>query len=138
MSEKEMQLRIRCQFNAYCKKVIIKKAKELKKNNAKRWNSTCFIDDLPLYEQERILRENSREEYQSCYTINEKTVSRDDLQEIIQSLPANKREVVLLYYFEGFNDAEIGKILNLSRRLVTYRRNSALKIMQKRIGEYQQ
>jgi len=93
---------------------------------------------LPLYEQERILRENSREEYQSCYTINEKTVSRDDLQEIIQSLPSNKREVVLLYYFEGFNDAEIGKILNLSRRLVTYRRNSALKIMQKRIGEYQQ
>ncbi|PQD42548.1 sigma-70 family RNA polymerase sigma factor, partial [Enterococcus faecalis] len=37
-----------------------------------------------------------------------------------------RRKIILLYYFAGFNDAEIGKILNMSTSGIWYRRKKAV------------
>ena len=47
------------------------------------------------------------------------------------SLPQDRLEIVLLYYFLGMSDTEIAAHLNLVRRTVAYRRTSSLQELKK-------
>ena len=52
------------------------------------------------------------------------------LLEAIRTLPEEKRTAILLYYFEGMTDVEIGKMFNTSRSTIQYRRTSISKMPQ--------
>lgn len=53
------------------------------------------------------------------------------LLEAIRTLPEEKRTAILLYYFEGMTDVEIGKMFNTSRSTIQYRRTSSFELLKK-------
>jgi len=52
-----------------------------------------------------------------------------------RALPEERRKIVLMYYFEGLTDVEIGKQLNISRSRVQYRRTSSFEQLKKYLEE---
>ena len=49
------------------------------------------------------------------------------IAEALAALSEDRRRIILLYYFLGMNDREIGEVLHLIRETVQYRRTSSLK-----------
>ena len=47
--------------------------------------------------------------------------------ECLNQLDKQDQQIILLYYWWGYRDTEIGKILGLSQQVINYRRNRALK-----------
>ena len=43
---------------------------------------------------------------------------------------------ILLYYFEGMTDVEIGKMFNTSRSTIQYRRTSSFELLKKYLEEH--
>ena len=61
---------------------------------------------------------------------------RDEtVAEALNSLPENKRDIILLLYFLDMTDGEIGEQLNLVRSTVQYRRTSILRELKKFMEE---
>ena len=57
-----------------------------------------------------------------------------DLVKALRFLVPQKRDILLLAYFLGKSDAEIGKLLNISKSTAQRRRASALQRMKRQIG----
>lgn len=49
------------------------------------------------------------------------------LWEYLNQLDKQDQQIILLYYWWGYRDTEIGEILGLSQQVINYRRNRALK-----------
>lgn len=49
------------------------------------------------------------------------------LGEVLQYIAPPRRDVILLCYFLELSDAEIGRLLHINRKTVSYRRESALR-----------
>ena len=121
------QDRIRCQFNAYCKNAIRNKAKDLRREYAKRLEKEDYIEEFPPSRKEKLLLcEAIPENEESYYSVNGMIISKHELKEIIESLPKNRSEIIVLHYYYDLNDSQIGKQLNISRRLANYRKNRGL------------
>lgn len=58
-------------------------------------------------------------------------IQADMLMEIIESLPDKKRDVILLYYFEGMTLDQIGSQLGMSRETVRETEAAVLKVFRK-------
>ena len=75
------------------------------------------------------------EEAEPSYQMAGKEITPKLLLEAIRALPEERRKIVLLYYFEGLTDIEIGKQLNISRSTVQYRRTSSFEQLKKYLEE---
>lgn len=64
-------------------------------------------------------------------------VSDPIIGEVLQYLTPQRREVILLYYFLDFNDAEIGRLLQIDNTTAQYRRRSALKQLKNLVEDMQ-
>ena len=51
-------------------------------------------------------------------------------------MPEEKRKAIMLYYFEGMTDVEIGKLFNTSRSTIQYRRTSSFELLKKYLEEH--
>jgi len=63
----------------------------------------------------------------------ENQVDKITLYENINHLKRQDRQIILLYYWWGYKDAEIGKMLNLSQQSVNYNRKKATKQLRNKI-----
>lgn len=73
--------------------------------------------------------------YQVCnYVVR---VCDPTIGEVLQYLTPQRREVILLYYFLNYNDAEIGRLLRIDNTTAKYRRRSALKQLKKLVEDMQ-
>ena len=135
--DEHIQFYIRCQFNAYCKKAIANKAKEVKRRNKKRWENEYYFEDLSPFDQERIqMVEEFFEEEPTHYLVGGQVVPKFVLDRAIESLPEKGRTVVHLYYYDNLTDHEISEKLNVPRRSVNHRRNSALEKIKQYLEEH--
>ena len=57
------------------------------------------------------------------------------LLEAIRALPEERRKIVLLLFFEGLTDIEIGKQLNISRSTVQYGGQASFEQLKKYLEE---
>lgn len=64
-------------------------------------------------------------------------ISDPIIGEVLQYLTPQRREVILLYYFLDYNDAEIGRLLRIDNTTAKYRRRSALKQLKKLVEDMQ-
>lgn len=53
------------------------------------------------------------------------------LAEALENLDGKKRDVILRYYFLGFDDTEISKILEVNRSTIQRRRHAGLEFIKK-------
>ena len=58
-----------------------------------------------------------------------KRITPELLAEALRTLPEEKRNAVMLYYFHDMSDADIAKLYNIPRSTVQYRRTSSLETM---------
>lgn len=68
--------------------------------------------------------------------IKQKDISIEDrlsLEEEIQKLPGNLKQVIEFYYYQGLKISEISKILQIGIPLVKYRLSQAKRILKKRM-----
>lgn len=114
---------IQHRFDAYCKKVLKNEAKNIRKRNSRiSKNEESFN-----HSNESKYPHTEFEDY-SIYLLFglEILVSDQKLSYAIDNLSEIKRQVVLLYYFVGFNDGEIAQILDRSIGGIWYQRTKAI------------
>lgn len=64
-----------------------------------------------------------------------KRITPELLAEALRTLPEEKRNAVMLYYFHDMSDADIAKLYNIPRSTVQYRRTSSLETMKQFLEE---
>ena len=57
------------------------------------------------------------------------------LADALHSLPKEKRQAVLLYYFFNMTDAEIAEMMKIPRSTVQYRRTSSFELLKRFLEE---
>ncbi|TPR56849.1 RNA polymerase sigma factor [Enterococcus sp. OL5] len=124
-------------FDSFCKKVIRNEARNIKKRYARLREQQISFTELP----ESVL--------DSCQTFDisaensevflaqgmKLIVANLELAEVINQLSESKQIIILLYYFAGFNDREIGEAIGMSIGGVWYQRKRAEEELKQRLGE---
>ncbi len=65
----------------------------------------------------------------------EKYIDNISLLEIINQLEETDRKIIILYYFWGYKDGEIGKKLALSQQTVNYKRQKNIKVIKRQLND---
>lgn len=120
---------IQCTFDSYCRTVIRNEARNIQKQY-KRFRERQFpLNELTEREFEELSYvdlniENSKVFFTCGMEI---LVANPELTEAISKLPDELKRIVLLFYYAGFNDREIGEPMGLSAGSIWYQRKKAVK-----------
>lgn len=89
-------------------------------------------DDLQSFQTVDIYRP-----YRKTYHVRGNVVHVYDptLGELLQHISPQRREVILLCYFLGLTDSEIGRLLHIDHKTVNYRRSAALQRLREFLEE---
>ena len=120
-------------FDAYCKRILRNKSRDYhRRMNVLRQYEIPFS----MLPQGTLAQLSAWDEYfKDTYRFEargfEIFIADELLAEALKTLPQDRLEIILLYYFLGMNDPEIAAHLNLLRRTVAYRRTSSLQELKK-------
>ena len=64
------------------------------------------------------------------------TAETDDVLRAVTELPDKYKTVIYLYYYEGYNSAEIAGILRKPKATIRYHLSEARKLLKERLGAY--
>lgn len=123
-------------FDSFCKTVIRNEARNIKKQYASLRERQVSLTDLPesslvAYQINDVSVENS----EIFFTLGMKLlVSNLEIAEAINRLIETKRKIILLYYFAGLNDREIGEAIGMSVGGVWYQRKKAEEELRMQLG----
>jgi len=122
----------------FCKSVLHNEACNAHEEIRRRRVREVTFSNLALHEERQLYTVDKYfqdEEAEPSYQMAGKEITPKLLLEAIRALPEERRKIVLLYYFEGLTDIEIGKQLNISRSTVQYRRTSSFEQLKKYLEE---
>ena len=129
------QWEIRCAFNGFCKKAVRCEASNAHRDTRRRQLQEVSFSDLPPEEESQLFTTDryfaEEEADDKSFFVAGLEITPKRLADAIHTLPEEKREAVLLYYFFDMSDAEIAKLLNLSRSTVQYRRTSSFELLKR-------
>ncbi|MDR0519832.1 MAG: RNA polymerase sigma factor [Clostridiales Family XIII bacterium] len=74
------------------------------------------MESVPLDGLEETLKAD--DEYSEPYEAAEKSFEARSVREIISKLPRARKQVIIMYYYDGLNDREIAEALGVSRSTV--------------------
>ena len=116
-------------FDSFCKTLIRNESINAHKEYTFRNQNETPISALTIREQQQLSHEDHPHEFAKQFTVRGQLigVQDPDLSDALHSLLPQHREVILLSYFLGCSDAEIGQLLKLNTNTVFYRRKAALK-----------
>jgi len=123
------QEHIEHQFDAFCKTVLKFKARDIYKAIARLAAHEIEFSGLTESQFNGLFHEDEYFTTAHRFKVLDFDIAVQDelMAEALAALPEDRRRIVLLYYFLGMNDREIGELLNLIRETVQYRRTSSLK-----------
>jgi len=129
MRPQTFEERIERQFDTICKQTLKYKARDCYRKIKRQAEREVSFSELS--EQDLAKLSVSDGYFKDAYSFNvlgyDITVSDLSLAEALDTLPADRRDIILLAYFLGMKDWEIAERLNLVRRTVAYRRTSTLR-----------
>ena len=118
---------IRCAFNAFCKRVLKNAAIDIYNERRRQQSKEKNFSELTSQEAHQLYSiDNYSEDNTEDFQLADKKITTNLLAEAMHTLPEEKRNTVLLYYFLHLSDMEISQQLNVPRSTVQYRRTSAL------------
>ena len=126
-----------CCFDAYCKRLlkheVIDAIREQKRLG--QWETT--FSELTRAEQSQLQYIDQYAPDRRVFPLlgREIEVLDADLVRALSVLPADRRAIILLFYFLEMRDEEIGAELGLSRPAVQRRRTSTLDMLRKILEE---
>lgn len=124
-------------FDSFCKTVIRNEARNIKKQYAQFRERQISLTELPgeaLNEFQVVERTLANSEVFLILGM-EFLVSDLALAESIHQLDELKRKIIILYYFAGFTDREIGDAVGMSVGGVWYQREKAKTELRKSIED---
>ncbi|WP_432228193.1 RNA polymerase sigma factor [Enterococcus faecalis] len=128
---------IRHAFDSFCKKVVRNEALNIQKKYARfrqRQISMEILEQKGLG-TEFYYSEPNMNSSGSFIVLGVKIfISNEDLENVIAALPSLRQEIILMSFFIGLNDREIGDIIGKSLGSVWYQRQVALEELGKYLG----
>ena len=128
------QWQIRCAFNGFCKRALRHEAIDAYRETRRRQRHEISFSDLTPQEESQLY---SYDEYfaedgaDKSFFVEGKEITAKQLADAIQRLPEEKKTAVLLYYFMDMSDKEIGKLYDIPRSTVQYRRASSMELLKR-------
>ena len=137
MKPSDFQKTIQCQFDCKLKRVVKGIVRNYRKELKRRRNKEISYCELPEIVVEKLA---VWDEYESDYTAFdvcgiEVRVLDDDLAEAIKYLSEKDREILLMYFFLGMSDTEIGDRLKINRSTSFRSRKNSLEELKKKLKE---
>jgi RNA polymerase sigma factor (sigma-70 family) len=125
--------RIQHQFDSFCKTILKYAARDhYRKIKRRRERETVFTE---LSEQDFAKLSVTDEYFKDAFSFSvldyDVAVSDELLAKALNTLPADRRDIILLAYFLDMNDREIAERLYLVRRTVARYRANTLQELQK-------
>jgi len=119
---------IRHSFDAYCKAVMKRTAREIYSEIKKRGEREVTFSALSAQELASLSVTDEYFKGAYAFTVLGESVGVTDcdLAEALNALPTDRREIVLMKYFFEMTDKEIAERLNMARRTVAHQRTSTL------------
>ena len=132
-SSSEKQLRIRKQFDSFCKTLLKNEMIDYERARSYRLKYEISFSELT---QEELNRMNTMDEYivesEIFHVLDYDVEVKDELiGEALKCLPEKKRNVILLSFFMDMTDTEIAKHMNLVRSTIHHHRISSLQALKK-------
>ena len=136
MTSPEFEEHIQYAFEAFCKKLLKNRARNLHRKLNMQEGREITMSCLPT---EDIIEPSYEDEYGLTEPLlfRKANIHFDDprLRAALVSLLPKYREVLLLFYFMGYSDAEIGVQLGIPASTVSGRRRAALRKLKEKMGE---
>lgn len=122
-------------FDSFCKIVIRNEARNIKKQYARLRERQVSLTEVSEYDKSFIQETDKSIDNSELFIVlgMESLVSNLHLAEAINELNESKRKIILLYYFAGFNDREIGETISMSVGGVWYQRRKAEEELRERL-----
>lgn len=129
---------VRCAFNAFCKRVLKNEAINIYNERRRKQAKEMTFSVLTPQEENQLFTLDKQYEGEEgqCIQVAGKKITPKILAEAMRILPKEKRITVLLYYFCGLSDIEIGQLLNIPRSTVQYRRTSSFERLKRFLEEH--
>ena len=132
------QWQIRCAFNGFCKQALKREAMNSHRDTKRQQLREVTFSDLSPQEENQLHicdQYFADDEAEQSFVVGGKEITAKLLAEALHSLPEEKREAVLLYYFFDMSEREIAKFCNISRTTVQYRRTSSIELLKRYLEE---
>ena len=115
-------------FDSFMDKLIKNEGKDARKELARRAEHEVSISQLLEREVACISVTDTYDLDKMTFYVRDEMVVINDmlLGQAIAALPPKRREVILLSYFMGKNDPQIGELLKLTPNTIRYRRQTSL------------
>ena len=126
---------VRCAFNSFCKKSLRNEAIDAIRENREKARHEISFSCLSKAKESQLCICDSCFASGQSFLISGREISAKQLADALRSLPSEKRQAVLLYYFFDMNDAEIAELCGIPRRTVQYRRTSSFELLRKYLEE---
>lgn len=141
MEPNRLEYQKQCAFQSFCKRTLRNEAANAHKEIRRRRAREVNFSDLSLHEQNQLYTcedyfKDDREDGEAGYYAAGKKITTKLIAEALRTLPAEKRKAVLLYYFAGLTDFEIGKLFDTPRSTIQYRRTSSFELLKKYLEEH--
>ena len=129
---------IRCAFNGFCKRAL--KNEAINAHQQTKWRQTqeTAFSSLSPQEEEQLYACDTYfadDEAEQAFCVAGKEITAKLLAEALHSLPEEKRNAVLMYYFFDMSDAEIAKLYHSSRSTIQFRRTSSFALLKRYLEE---
>ena len=132
------QFQVRCAFNGFCKKALKCEASNAHRDVKRYQNHFVSFSDLTPEEENQLYSVDDQpygEDHDNSFRVGGKRITPELLAEALRTLPEEKRNAVMLYYFHDMCDADIAKLYNILRSTVQYRRTSSLETLKQFLEE---
>ncbi|MCU9758206.1 RNA polymerase sigma factor [Enterococcus faecalis] len=113
-------------FDSYCKKVLCNEAKDIRDSRSAQRENQIDLDLVHDHGKDSFLNYNVEEEIVLSISYG-LPVLRSDLEKALIDLDKLSRKIICLYYFDYYNDREIGEILGIKKGTVNYSRKRSIR-----------
>ena len=132
-----LEWQTRCEFNAYCKRALRNELIDACRERKRRQLREVIFSDLTpqeerqLYTVDKYFQDGNGE----AFCAGGLKITAKLLAEALHTLPDEKRQAVLLYYFFNMTDIEIAEAMKIPRSTVQYRRTSSFELLKRYLEE---
>ena len=132
-----LEWQTRCEFNAYCKRALRNELIDACRERKRRQLREVIFSDLTPQEERQLYTVDKyfQDSNEEAFCAGGLKITAKLLAEALHTLPDEKRQAVLLYYFFNMTDVEIAEAMKIPRSTVQYRRTSSFELLKRYLEE---
>lgn len=118
------------QFASFCRKILKCEKIDYYRERKYRAERELHLELFEDYEVERLIQTSDTYSF-DCFEVMgyEIFVDNEYLEQALRKLPERYLKIILMYYFIGLNDVEIGRVFGKVRSTICEQRHRAIKML---------